>query len=472
LAYIRAFRTSTFPELGWLAGSFVLFVASLLFHAVAVSVPALLLILDVCPLRRFGEGGGKLFAPTVRTICYEKAPFVIASLLFIVLAIAARRQSLVSVEQSVPSASLAHACYGIWFYIPKTLLPMDLAPVYPSPKAIDWFPPPFRSSIAGVIAMSVCSFLLRGRWPALLAAWLSYLVILVPNSGVVRFSEQIAADRYSYMAMLGWTVVLAGCFCRLWRAPVRPVALGTIALAVASVVGLIPMNWYQCRTWRDSETLWTHALNHGGAKSSVAHYNLALVLFRQGKLEASASHDAEALRLSPADFTVHNNLGVVLQRQGKLEASTSRYVEALRLNPDYLDAHYNLGIVLSRQGKFAKAAVHYAEALRLDPSFASAHHNLGVDCFRQGRLALAEEHYIQALRLDPGRIDTHTNLGVLLAQEGKFEEAVAHYTEALRLNPDYTEARKNLELDRARHRKAGEATAHSKDAKPLNGDKP
>ena len=105
------------------------------------------------------------------------------------------------------------------------------------------------------------------------------------------------------------------------------------------------MTWDQCRTWRDSRTLWTHALTHGAGESSE----------------------------------VHNNLGVELSRQGKFEAATAHYTEALRLNPRYADAHNNLGVVLSRQGKFEAAAAHYAEALRLKPGYVAAHNNLGVD---------------------------------------------------------------------------------------------
>src|SRR5271157_5459368 len=55
LAYLRAFWLGTSPEWGWLVVSFVLFVAALLCKAAAVSLPAMLLILDVYPLRRFGE---------------------------------------------------------------------------------------------------------------------------------------------------------------------------------------------------------------------------------------------------------------------------------------------------------------------------------------------------------------------------------------------------------------------------------
>jgi protein O-mannosyl-transferase len=459
LAYLRGFGMGTSPEWGWLVGSFVLFVAALLSHALAVSLPVVLVILDVYLLRRFDEGRGRWFAPAARKIWYEKVPFVIVSFVFMGVAIAARRQSLASVERNDPSASLAQACYGIVFYIHKTFLPLDLIAVYPAARKIDWLAPPFVHSILGTLAVSVGVFLVRRHWPGLLAAWLSYLMILAPNSGIIRINDQFAGDRYSYLSTAGLVIVLAGCFCRFWQTTgrVRKAALGVIALGVGLLLFLIPMTWNQCRTWRNSETLWTHALNHGAAESSLAHYNLALVQYRQGNLEAAAAHYAEALRLNPGDFVVYNNLGVVLQHQGKLELAAARYTDALRLDPNYLDAHFNLGIVLSRQGKFEAAAGHYAHTLRLNPGFADAHHNLGVDFFRQGKLAEAEAHYAEALRLNPGRVDTHTNLGVVLSRRGKLDQAAAHYAQALRLNPGYDDARKNLEVDRARQRKVEEA---------------
>ena len=108
----------------------------------------------------------------------EKVPFVVVSAIFIGVAIAARRQYLASIEQFDASASLAQACFGIWFYLLKTALPLDLIVVYPMPREIGWLVPRFMLSIVGTLAMSLGLFLLRGRWPGLLAAWLSYLVIL------------------------------------------------------------------------------------------------------------------------------------------------------------------------------------------------------------------------------------------------------------------------------------------------------
>ena len=134
--------------------------------------------------------------------------------------------------------------------------------------------------------MSAGLFLLRRRWPGLLAAWLSYLVILAPNSGIIRISDQIAADRYSYMSMLGLVVLAAAGFCWLWRTSSRwrpDIAIGIIAIGLGVLLGL---------TAHDAEPVPDLARlgnpvgpcsdPRGQARASVAHNNLGVVLSRQG----------------------------------------------------------------------------------------------------------------------------------------------------------------------------------------------
>ena len=197
-----------------LVSSWVLLAAAtaLLSKAVAVSVPLVLLILDVYPLRRLGGGPGRWFGPSARKVWCEKVPFFLLSLEFMGVAIAAKALALRSRRFSMPSFSarnIAHACYGIWFYLVKTVLPLEITAYYPLPERIDWFAPPFLPAILGTLVVSVALFLLRRRRPGLLAAWLSYLIILAPNSGLVRIGDLLGADRYSYLAMLGGVMVAA-----------------------------------------------------------------------------------------------------------------------------------------------------------------------------------------------------------------------------------------------------------------------
>ncbi len=97
------------------------------------------------------------------------------------LAIAARAQSPFLVEPYNASQGIAQACYAIWFYLFKTVLPLDLIALYPLPNELNWLAFPYSLSILATLAISAGLFMLRGRWPGLLAAWLSYLVILAPT---------------------------------------------------------------------------------------------------------------------------------------------------------------------------------------------------------------------------------------------------------------------------------------------------
>ena len=143
LAYLHAFRSSSSPRWGWLVGSFFLFVTALLFKALPVSLPAVLLILDVYPLRRFPDGTGRWFGARARRALLEKVPFVMMSLLFTGLAIAAKPQSRIPFQHYDATEGIARACYGTWFYLLKTMLPLDLIAFYPVPRDLNWLARPF-----------------------------------------------------------------------------------------------------------------------------------------------------------------------------------------------------------------------------------------------------------------------------------------------------------------------------------------
>ena len=165
LAYLRAFPTDSSPRWGWLVGSLLLYVAALLSKAVAVSLPAVLLILDAYPLRRFWGEPGRWFGLEVRRALWEKIPFVIASLAFMGLAIAAKPGSRLPVQHDHLSEGIARACYDIWFYIIKTIWPRDLIAVYPLPKDVNWLSLPYSLSIVATLAMSAGLFSSAGAGP-------------------------------------------------------------------------------------------------------------------------------------------------------------------------------------------------------------------------------------------------------------------------------------------------------------------
>ena len=453
LAYLRAFPDGQTPRWRWLLATFALFVAALLSKAVAVTLPAVLLILDVYPLRRLGGGPGRWLGPSVRRVWWEKVPFGVLSLVFMRLAIVGRAEDIHLVTNKQPgiAARLCQSCFGIWFYLIKTVLPTNITAFYPVPERVVWFESPFLSCILGTLGVSVALFLLRRRWPGLLAVWLSYLVILAPNLGLIRIGPQIAADRYTYISMIGGVVLVAAGLSRVSLA--RPdrgfAAAGLTAASLAALLGLILLTQAQCRTWRTAETLWTHVLNHGGSRCDVAHNNLGVSLRTQGRSDKARAHFEAALRLNPDYPEAHCNLGLILVGRGRSDEARAHLEEALRLKPNLANAHKDLGIMLNVQGRLNEARAQFEEAVRINPNHLAAHDQLGLLLLRQGRIDQARTHFNQALRLDPSDPDANFNLGVLLLRQGRIDEARAQFDATLRINPSFARAYNERAMIRA-----------------------
>ena len=330
----------------------------------AVSLPAVMLILDAYPLGRLARG--RAAWPLVR----EKLALVLLSAAGSAIAFWAMAASgrLSGPSQLGALDRAAISLHALAFYLEKTLLPVGLAPLYELPFRLAPLAPRYLASAAVVAALTALAVLLRRRVPALAAAGIAYVVILLPVVGVAHQGPQLAADRYTYLACLPWALLAGGGLARAWRrlgAPhaARPGALALAAGAGAVLLTLGALTWRQTGTWRDSETLWTRAL--AASPSAIAHAKLGVLRDDAGRPEAAVAHFRAALALHPDLAYAHNNWGIALARQGKWEEAIAQYRAALGLAPDSVETHLNLAVALERAGRPAEAAEHARAARRL-----------------------------------------------------------------------------------------------------------
>ncbi|MGH7786891.1 MAG: tetratricopeptide repeat protein [Candidatus Binatia bacterium] len=467
------------PRLGRYLLVIAAYIAGLLAKPMLVTMPFVLLLLDYWPLRRLDP------AHPTRRVLLEKLPLLALAAVMSIITYRVQHMAgaVVSADVVPLDARLANAVVAYGTYLWKTVLPLHLAPFYPLHLPV----PAWQTATAGLVLAAISAAVLASvrRRPYLLVGWGWYLGTLVPVLGLIKQGDQAMADRYTYVPLIGVFIMLAWSLAdlvaaRRWAA--RPVAAGA-AVALGACAALTVG---QLRHWRNSETLFRHALAVT-TDNYVAHGSLGVALVGAGRYAEALPHFEAAVRIRPAYLKAQVNAGMVEAALGHPEAARAAYQRGLAIDPHSALAHYNLGVLLASEGRTAEAVVEYRAAVDSEPTYANAHNNLGLALAALGQLDGAIEHYRTAIGLRPdlapalvnlagaldaaGRPDealgyyeaavraaaheplAHLNLGAALAARGRLDDAIAHYQEAVRLQPDFGDAQ--IALADALARRAG-----------------
>lgn len=453
-----------------------------------VTLPFVLLLLDVWPLRRavVGQSPRQVWLRLVS----EKLPlFGLSAVSSVITYVAQRSAGAVQSLDALPlSVRIANAILAYWNYVRKLAVPTELGLLYPYLKALSLGT--VLAALVLLVLVSIAAVRSARTRPYLLTGWFWFLGTLVPVIGIVQVGKQPMADRYTYLPSIGLFIAAAWGVGELLR-----LHLPRQVLAAASMLVVALYSWgarRQLEHWRSGIDLWEHTIavtddnylaqnnlgwdlaRAGRQMEAIPHYaeavrlnprfdggrtNLALALMAVGRTDEAIAQYEEALRLAPENYLVHANLGFALSRQGRLDEAIARFSEAIRMKADYVEAHNGLGLALARKGDIEGASRHYTEALRFLPSFAEAHNNLGAALASQGRLDDAVAQFTEALRLKPDYVDAYNNLGVALSTEGKYDAAVAHFRSAVRLDPNHAKAHYGLGLALQRQGQISEAAS-------------
>lgn len=339
--------------------------ASLMSKAMWVTLPAVLILWDIWPMRRWS-------ARDVRGLIMEKLPL---------LALCAAASALTYLAQArggavsagaiyTPALRLQNAVVAYARYLLKFIWPVDLAAYYPYPAG-EWSLNAVAISAMVLMGITTCALLLWRRRPYLAIGWFWYLGMLIPMIGIVQVGSQSMADRYTLAPMIGIS------FAAVWLlrevmpggATTRAVAFGAILLALAG------RTWVEIGYWRDTYTLF------------------------------SRTHE-----VTGGSFISHGFLGTEHARRKDDRTAEIHFREALRLNPRYAEVHFNLGNLLMRRQDFVGSAEHFSQAVKYMPGMAEGHNNLGVSLARIGRMNEALEAFRRASELRPESAEFRRNV--------------------------------------------------------------
>jgi protein O-mannosyl-transferase len=417
------------------------FIFSLLSKPMAVSLPAVLLILDWHPFERIQS------LKTFRTVIAEKLPFIALSLVSSTITIMAQEagRSIVPIEQITLSERALVATKALAAYLGKMLLPVNLLPFYPYPKVVPLFSFEYLLAIGLVIGVTATCAILLKKQKLWLSAWGFYVITLIPVLGIVQAGGQAMADRYTYLPSLG-PFLVAG-LCGAWIAENFIVkqknASVKIVCSIAALFVLVVLSYAtfkQIHAWYDDFTLWDHAIKKSSEKVSMAYAHRGVAYGKKGLIDRAIADLEMAINLNPSDYDayydIYMNLGAAFGKKGQSDKALENVEKAINVKPSSHEAYIYRGVLHEEMGHLDKAIADYTEAITLDPSDIEAFNNRGIAFGKSGQLDKAIADYSETIRLNPRHIDAHSNRGVAYTLTGQYDKALDDFNTSVILGPN------------------------------------
>jgi tetratricopeptide (TPR) repeat protein len=455
----------------YLAG-LVAFALALMAKPMLVTLPFVMLLLDLWPLERM-----TLKWTAVKPRLVELIPFFVLAAASAAVTIAAQRASgAVGSLSEVPfAARLANASTAYAAYLVKLFWPMNLAVVYPLPHNVPagkWV-----GATVLLIALTAGAVLSLRRRPWITVGWLWYLGTLVPVIGLLQVGTQAYADRYTYLPTIGIAIAIAWSAAELWRSRPKwrqPLVAGFVGTAVVLCV----LTVYQGRFWSSSERLFKRSLAVAG-ESELIHNSYGALLQRENRRAEAAQHFRAALAINPNFASARRNLGNVLIDLNQPAEAILELQRAVQQAPESASGQDGLGVALTQAARGAEALPHLQRAVALEPdeprwradlvvvllmehreteaialldaALAGRHASvedqylLGVARFQLGEQGPAATAFLAAIALDQKHARALNRLGIIRAQEGRLDESIELFRRSLAIDPTLKDAARNLQ---------------------------
>ena len=453
-----------------------LFALGLMAKPMVVTLPFVLLLLDYWPLERFGKTipaqairaevigpvsprkkKGKTGKQTpkiivetekpaihefqwamLRPLVLEKIPLFALALLSCAATYIAQNKggAVARLEIYTPAIRITNALVSYVRYITKTIMPDDLAVFYPHPGL--W---PVLLVLGAVLLLAAVTFaVIRAaeRSPFLPVGWLWFAGTLFPVIGIVQVGGQAMADRYTYIPSIGLFIMAAWGIPKIFEK--RRYAKEVLAASSALCLLCLPiLTWMQVGYWRDTMTLFDHALNV--TKNNWPVYNMRASVFDSLGNRARAIEDFDrSIEINPLYAETYNNRGLVHNSMGNHIRAIDDFDRALEINPLYADAYNSRGLAHNSMGNYMRAIEDFDRAIKINPQNAPAYSNRGAAYMALGNSTQAIADYNQAGEIDPDYADADYNRGISNQHLGKYQQAINDYNKAITINPKHAKA--------------------------------
>lgn len=434
------FRPPGEPSPGWkkratidYALALLAFVAALLSKTVAVSLPVVILVIDIWKSKRVRAS---TWLPTLPLFALGLAfARITANLERVKVGAEGEAWDLSFVERGLVAGR------ALWHYVGKLLWPEPLIFIYPrwridAHDALQWLFP--LAALGAFVALWALRKRIGG---GPLAAALCYGAMIFPALGFVNVFPMLfswVADHFLYLASAPLLALFAaGASAGFGRLEVKYRSNGRLGavLGAGVVILLAALTWRQIPMYRDVLTLWRTTIERNPT-AWIAYNNLGVAQVAAGRTDEAIDNYKRAVELHPQFFQASSNLAELYLAQGRVDLAEPLYEKLVVIAPRNAVGQYQLGMARLRRGRTAEAAERFERALRLQPGMASASARLGDLALARGDWNQAITRYGEAARLEPGDGRSLFLESFALTASGRGAEAVASLRQALEREPD------------------------------------
>ncbi|MBX2893301.1 MAG: tetratricopeptide repeat protein [Saprospiraceae bacterium] len=364
--------------------SLLLFVAACLSKSAAVTLPLVLVVLDLWR---------KPAMPRARQML-GYLPFFLIALIFGLLTIYSRTQSAIATETPGSELTLLERlqvlCYTPVFYWFNTLAPFELNIYYSFDKVNGHLPWPYLIAPFVVIVSFIAAWRYREK-----ASWLWFgLLFFFANVSVMlpfvsHGTFEFIADHYNYLAMIGTSLILV----KGWQAlrerwPSLSGGLRWIGLAWLGLIVILCLR--QISVWKDTNTVVSNAIENGYYQNGLMYAARAKHFGNKGKIKEAIRDFDKSLEINPnlyESYKFRGGLYGMMKQYEKSVADLSKYLEHY---PNDAEQYYNRGLSLLNLGRLNDAVADFSRTLELNPNFARAYRARGNAYKSLGEAAKAE----------------------------------------------------------------------------------
>jgi Tfp pilus assembly protein PilF len=286
-------------------------------------------------------------------------------------------------------------CRAVWDYLWMFLLPIgqNLDPDFPISRSIT----DHGAIVAmlGLLAVTVCAWIYRRRFPLASYGWFVFLILIAPTSSFVPIKDPFA-ERRLYLPFIGLLFITVE-FLRRWKISRNTLiaVLGVVLIAEAAATNQRNQLWASpIDMWSDTAAKSPHKLR--------PRFQLAMAYFQSGHYPEAIEQFDKAAQLEPPNFDLLVDWALAYDGVGNPAEAIAKLRQAATVERN-AHVYSQIGMEYGKLGQYPQALDALDTAIQLDANFMGGmSYVYRGDVFSaQGNKLQAAEEYRHALTIDP-----------------------------------------------------------------------